>query len=182
MAKYVEDAWLETEVCCTCGMLFAMAADYQRRRRDDHATFYCPAGHAQHYDGISEVERLKLDLERKNAKLGAAVARASRIANERDQIARAHQKMRVRVANGVCPCCNRSFENLRMHMHSEHPDYGAPQTLRALREAFGLTQHQVAQEAGVRQVAYISNYERGRPVPAEAKQLLDEWVDRQVGA
>jgi hypothetical protein len=27
------------------------------------------------------------------------------------------------VANGVCPCCNRTFQNLARHMAGKHPDY-----------------------------------------------------------
>lgn len=179
MANYVEQAWMATENCCTCGMMFAVTLDFQRRRKDDHRSFYCPAGHQQHYQGATEAQRLKRELERKDAELTAARNRANRASAERDSVAKAHRKMRTRVANGVCPCCNRSFENLRNHMHSQHPEYGEQQTLYALRTAFGMTQHQVADEAGVRAVAYVSNYERGRPVPAEAKQKLDAWVEAQ---
>jgi hypothetical protein len=28
-----------------------------------------------------------------------------------------------RIGNGVCPCCNRSFTNLRRHMTTKHPEY-----------------------------------------------------------
>jgi hypothetical protein len=28
-----------------------------------------------------------------------------------------------RVASGVCPCCNRSFVNLRRHMKTQHPEF-----------------------------------------------------------
>jgi hypothetical protein len=30
-----------------------------------------------------------------------------------------------RVGNGVCPCCSRSFTNLKRHIRSKHPDYPA---------------------------------------------------------
>lgn len=30
-------------------------------------------------------------------------------------------------ACGVCPCCNRSFTNVRRHMTSQHPDYTIPE-------------------------------------------------------
>lgn len=32
-------------------------------------------------------------------------------------------KIKKRVSKGVCPCCNRSFENLKNHMESQHPEY-----------------------------------------------------------
>ena len=39
----------------------------------------------------------------------------------------------------------------------------------------------VAREAGVSE-PYVSNYERGRPVPVLAKQRLGMWVERQGAA
>ena len=35
-------------------------------------------------------------------------------------------KMRNRVGNGVCPCCNRTFVNLQRHMASKHPEMAHP--------------------------------------------------------
>lgn len=182
MAKYVETTWLETETCCNCGVVFAMPADFMRRRRDDHESFYCPSGHGQHYTGKTEAQRLKSELERRESELASARARSNELAEERDRIARSHQRMRTRVANGVCPCCNRSFENLRNHMKSQHPEFGEQQTLHALREAFGMTQQQVAEEAGVRHATNVSNYERGRPVSVWVKEALESWIERQGAA
>lgn len=182
MAKFIEETWLSTEICCNCGMVFAMPSDFQRRRRDDHKLLYCPSGHKQHYTGATEAQKLQRKLEQREAELSNAQARANHAAAQRDSIAKAHKKMRVRISNGVCPCCNRSFDNLRQHMKTQHADYGSPSTLLALRTAFGMTQHQVADEAGVRAVAYVSNYEHGRPVPVEAKRRLDDWVDRQAAS
>jgi hypothetical protein len=34
-------------------------------------------------------------------------------------------KVRRKVANGSCPCCNRHFENLQRHMQTKHPEYVA---------------------------------------------------------
>jgi len=32
-------------------------------------------------------------------------------------------RIKNRVANGVCPCCKRSFTDLRRHMETKHPKY-----------------------------------------------------------
>ena len=32
------------------------------------------------------------------------------------------EKQLKRVHNGVCPCCNRSFQNLQKHMKTKHPE------------------------------------------------------------
>lgn len=119
--------------CGTCGIVWAMPNDYLDTRRDDQQGWCCPNGHEFHYTGKSDKEKLReqLDAERD---------RAARLAAQRDQ-ARAeaeHERRSAaatrghltrkkrqldRVANGVCPCCNRSFANLGRHMKSKHPDF-----------------------------------------------------------
>jgi DNA repair exonuclease SbcCD ATPase subunit len=32
-------------------------------------------------------------------------------------------RIKNRASNGVCPCCNRTFQNLARHMHTKHPDF-----------------------------------------------------------
>jgi len=178
MATFVEGIRFETYTCSACGIPFALTADFVQRRRNDKATWYCPAGHGQVFRGNTEAQKLQAQLDATTRQLENARANVDRVRHERDAVAKAHRKMRVRVMNGVCPCCNRSFENLRRHMHDQHPDFGQPQTLRVLREAFGMTQGQVATEAGVH-ASYVSLYERGKPVPVEARDNLEWWLDRQ---
>lgn len=181
MSKFADNQWFEIIHCCNCGMAFAMTTEFQRRRLDDRKSFYCPAGHSQVYTGLSEAQRLKKELDQTTQRLERVEGQVATVRRERDHIAKAHKKMRVRVMNGVCPCCNRSFDNLRMHMETKHPDFGKEKTLRALRDAFGMTQGDVAAEAFTK-VAYVSNYERGKPVPVEARQRIDDWLESQAVA
>lgn len=118
---------LVVEDCCVCGIAFAMPKDMQARRRNDHAWFYCPAGHQQHYTGSTETERL-----RRRLKLTEDSERFYRdqAALERRRAA-AQKGQRTRVMNlitrGICPVagCRRNFTNVREHMASEHPDFHA---------------------------------------------------------
>lgn len=108
-----------TETCCACGVLFAMTVDFRTNRLRDREGFYCPNGHTQHYTGKTDAQKLEDAKARETAlrdQLSAAVheAESVRVALLRD---------RQRFANGVCPCCNRSFENVRRHMTTKHPDY-----------------------------------------------------------
>lgn len=117
---------LVVEHCCACGMAFAMSADYERRRRDDHRNFYCPAGHIQHYTGDTEEQRQRKRADRLERQLAnrdedLRATRASLIATKG-----VLTKTKRRVANGVCPCCTRTFANLQRHMANQHPDYAAP--------------------------------------------------------
>jgi len=99
--------------CANCGSVFGIADNLHRNLMETGATFYCPNGHAQHFTE-GEVERLKREL--------------SRAESERVYYKTQLTRTRNRVAAGVCPCCNRSFENLRRHMATKHKDFAAPET------------------------------------------------------
>lgn len=172
---YVGGVTLVTEECCKCGMTWAITQDFQRRRVEDHQTFYCPAGHPQVYTGPTETTKLKRELERSQQILEAEQARSRRLQDEASELFKAHKKMRTRIMNGVCPCCNRTFENLMRHMRSEH---ASEVTLRNIRLAYGMTQDTLAKEIGVK-MAYVSAFERDKPVPTYAKETIERWVLKQ---
>lgn len=176
-SHFVQGVTLETETCCACGVVFAMTADFMRRRREKQDWFYCPAGHAQHYTK-SEETRLREELSRAHRDIDRAKQAEAEQRTKVAQIAKSYNRVRQRIRNGVCPCCNRTFQNLANHMRTEHADYGDTKTLRALRLAFGLTQSQLASEAGVN-APYVSLYERGTDLPKWAANRLNEWVEKQ---
>lgn len=118
---------LVTEECCRCGTVFAFAEELREKCLQDHSRqFYCPNGHPQHYLGETEAERLKRNLK-------WAHTRAARIERERDraearrrgQLA-ANTRLKKRIANGVCPCCKRTFKDLARHMAGQHPEFAEP--------------------------------------------------------
>jgi len=176
MSQYVDGIEFVTEECCNCGILFAMTKDFQRRRLNDHKSFCCPSGHSQHYSGQTEGQKLRKQLERKQRQLEAESGRASLLEQQRNQLSKSYGKIRERVKNGVCPCCNRTFQNLLNHMRTEHPEFGSHEYLKSLRFAFGLTQQALGDEIGVPS-AYISLYERDRPVPQWANTSISEWLE-----
>lgn len=115
-----------TELCSYCGMPFALTSDYRERRIQDHRTFYCPDGHPQGYTGENDKERIarlqrEVELERRsreNAEMAREMEQQQRKAAEREL-----KRTKKRAANGVCPCCSRSFVQLQRHMASKHPEY-----------------------------------------------------------
>jgi DNA-binding XRE family transcriptional regulator len=180
VSKFVSGVEFVTEICCSCGMSFAMTTDFQRRRLKDREWFYCPSGHWQHYTGKSEEQKLREELERKQRVLESEQRKAITLQRQRDDVVRAHKRMRERVRNGVCPCCNRTFQNLMGHMRTEHPDFADSRSLKVMRSAFGLTQRAVAEEAGVLSI-YISLHENGKPVPTGADERINAWIERNSG-
>lgn len=122
--------------CCTeCGVSYAIADAYERRRRADHANFWCPNGHAQHYPQKNEAEKQRERAEKLERRLAnrdedLRSERASHASTRGRLTATKGQltKTRKRIANGVCPCCNRSFANVERHMAGQHPEYKASVT------------------------------------------------------
>lgn len=102
-----------------CGMDFAMTEDFYLHTKETGETWYCPKGHPRVWGGETttrQLERSQAQKRHLEDQLSAAVADAERT---RVELLRERQ----RFANGVCPCCNRSFENVRRHMKSQHPEY-----------------------------------------------------------
>lgn len=178
MAQFVDNEWLESMVCGKCGIHWAAPAHFLEERRSDGKTFWCPNGDPRVYRESTE-DKLKRELERKQQVIDAANARAATAEREKSTISKAHKRMRIRVMNGVCPCCDRTFQNLMKHMQTQHPDFAkTTKMLQTIRSAFGMTQGDVAKEAHVN-TNYVSLYERDKEVPAYAKARLDEWVEFQ---
>lgn len=129
--QYHETIVMETVTCCNCGMTFAMPERYKRKLVEEGGSFYCPAGHAQHF-ADPEVPRLKKEIEAAKRKAGQFEswykAEQSDHQHTRDRL-RATKgvltKTKKRIAHGVCPCCQRTFADLQRHMHGQHPDYVA---------------------------------------------------------
>ena len=109
--------------CASCGIQFGMPADYEQKRKEDGRRFYCPNGHDLVFG--SEIEKLKKELAREKERREQA-EREALTARQSAGRARAETKrIRTRVAAGMCPCCKRSFVQLRRHMATKHPDFRA---------------------------------------------------------
>lgn len=118
-----ERVTLISETCCNCGVVFAMSDQFQAVRMEDHGWFYCPAGHSQHYTDDNKADRERKRAEQAERELNDA---RTRLIQERDRHAATKKTLtqaKRRAAAAVCPCCNRSFVQLRRHLDTKHPDY-----------------------------------------------------------
>lgn len=123
---------LATVACCNCGVVFAMPADLRAKRVADKETFWCPNGHSQHFTGTSDADRAKkaerdlaqmrdvAESHRKMASHNAALALAAEDALKAEKAEAARLAKRAKA--GVCPCCNRTFRQLALHMKKQHPE------------------------------------------------------------
>jgi ATPase subunit of ABC transporter with duplicated ATPase domains len=114
----------EDEVCCNCGVEFA--SPVIAIRRNDGKSFYCPNGHSQSYRETEatklqkqlDQERQKREQAERETEWAKAEARTAR--TQETKAKNKLKKVVTRVNAGVCPHCNRTFQQLARHMQSKH--------------------------------------------------------------
>ena len=106
--------------CPACGVAFALPSDLIDSLRRSKERFYCPNGHGQSYSGPNAAEQevisLRLALQKELTDKGF-------ILSQLDRERREAKRLKRRITNGLCPCCNRSFADLRRHIATKHKDY-----------------------------------------------------------
>lgn len=114
---------VEAGDCIVCGIQIVLPQQFYRHRLKDHKSFHCVNGHIQQFCGETEEEKLRKIVAQKDERI--ALERKWREEAERKTSAARGQitKIKNRVGNGVCPCCNRTFQNLMQHMSTQHPDF-----------------------------------------------------------
>lgn len=120
--------------CYSCGVTFGLEQSYQQTKRNNHSSFYCPNGHAQHYPGKTEqekeIERLKQEVRNVTVSRDYHRDRAEEKQREAETAKRSAAasrgvvtRIKKRITKGVCPCCRRYFRDLHQHMQGQHPDW-----------------------------------------------------------
>ena len=127
-----------TTSCCSLTQGIPRS-QYDRCKNRGTRFYCCNCGGTQVFL-TTENAKLKKQLKQVEADLLRSKTQTDTVRAQRNRVKRAHDKMRYRVKNGVCPCCNRAFESLWNHIRKEHPEFGDDKTLRQFREAYGMTQ------------------------------------------
>lgn len=110
---------------CWCGIRLAIPEnlyDFAQVSDPGKVAIHCPLGHEFVYNNN------RLGKERERAERAERRATAERELREHTEHKLRAQKgattkARKRHAAGVCPCCRRTFQNVRRHMSTQHPDY-----------------------------------------------------------
>lgn len=119
------------EECGVCGVTFTVPERVYNYRRRKGGFNFCPNGHQW---GWSEGTEKRDELRAERDRLKQAVAqRDDEVRHEREMREHAERrtaaakgqitKLKKRASAGVCPCCNRTFQNLARHMKTKHPEY-----------------------------------------------------------
>lgn len=117
--------------CWKCKERFGLADETEAMLRRSGKSFCCPWGHEAVFSPApTEAEKLRKELDaerrrRQSAEQSIEYQRQMRQQAERSASAYKGQatKLRKRTKAGVCPCCNRTFQQLARHMASQHPNF-----------------------------------------------------------
>ena len=108
---------------CWCGIALAIPKDlYQHARQDAKNAVYCPLGHEFVFGNTYKMQLTQAEERLAEEQRRVRATRDLLAAEERSHTAtKGHlTRVRRRVEHGVCPHCNRSFQDLRRHMRSKH--------------------------------------------------------------
>lgn len=108
--------------CCSCAMRFAVPEQWNAKRRETKAEFFCPNGHRQAYTE-SEADRLRRERDRLKQDAARLEDELSSERRQREDAERKAKRLQRKAAAAECPCCSRTFGNLRAHMARKHPEF-----------------------------------------------------------
>lgn len=123
------DTNLSETTCGTCGIIFAIPTVFHQERKDTGGDFYCPNGHCLVYreTRMDQLQRRLNHLKQNEACLQDCIKEESQRANAAERRSSAFKgqitRLKKRGSAGICPCCNRSFINMKRHMATKHPDW-----------------------------------------------------------
>ena len=123
-----------TVTSCWCGIPFAIPDNlYSWLHKDAKNHCHCPMGHEMIFSNTLKEQLEQAQADRDAARRREAATRSLLNTEERSHAAtRGHltraKKQVHRAEHGVCPHCNRSFQNLARHMASKHEHEVVPGT------------------------------------------------------
>lgn len=112
--------------CGVCGQVYGIERGTYFHLKTSGQTFYCTNGHPRVFTKTpveDENDRIRLERDRLRQSV-AELEDARALAERRASAARGQvTRLKNRAANGVCPCCSRSFANLHRHMQTKHAGF-----------------------------------------------------------
>jgi predicted nucleic acid-binding Zn-ribbon protein len=115
--------------CPVCCIHYAAPRAMFDMRNADEGPWYCPNGHRLVFTesafSKAKTERDQLRRERDQLKQNEAYLEQTLADTARERTALKGQvtKLHKRIGAGVCPCCTRSFTDLKRHMASKHAGF-----------------------------------------------------------
>lgn len=123
LATLTREIKLNVWECSCCHIPVALTADHENQLRTHGGTFFCPSGHIQSWHGNTEVDRLRAKLAEQTRTASQMAERARAAELSEHAAVQEVKRIKTRAKAGVCPCCNRTFQQLARHMTTKHPGY-----------------------------------------------------------
>ena len=115
---------LTTVVCGECGGAYAIAQRFHRYCYEHGTGWNCPYCRTRWgFFGTTEAERKREKRKRAERTLDEVKAELQYTEHRRRGEKAAKTRLQKRAKAGVCPCCSRSFKQLRQHMARMHPAF-----------------------------------------------------------
>ncbi len=117
------EAALQTKTCPVCFINYAAPELLFEKKLEKKDNWFCPNGHSLVFTGETEAEKLAKEVARLKSEVewqkGRVALKAKDVIAQKGLAAKAKNKL-ARVEKGVCPKCNRSFQNVARHMQTQH--------------------------------------------------------------
>jgi len=114
---------LEKEECGYCGGIYAISNNFIERRKEKGGSWYCPYCGSKWHFTKTEIQKLEEKLQNTKNLLACEISRHDQTKASLNGYKSANTRLKNRASKGICPCCNRYFENLHKHMETKHPNY-----------------------------------------------------------
>ena len=111
--------------CSECAINYYFPEKWCKTAHEKKLGWKCPNGHGQVFGGETEATKLRRERDRLAQRIAEKDDEIKSLEGRRRAAVGQITKIKNRVGHGVCPCCNRTFENLARHMTSKHPTFTA---------------------------------------------------------
>jgi hypothetical protein len=115
--------------CPECACAYYFPEKWCTNAADDKKSWKCPNGHGQQFTSSPlETARRERDIAKQQLARAEQEAAAERRRAEAAQ--QETKRLKKRTAAGTCPCCQRTFSNMSIHMRKQHPEFVAENVVR----------------------------------------------------
>lgn len=121
--------------CGSCGVIHYIPKTMYDTCYREGGFWHCPNGHSRGWaNGAEKTEIANLRRERDRLQQRIAEKDDDLLHKDREIAAQkgVMTKLKKRASAGTCPCCQRTFQNMAVHMKKQHPDFASKPDLKVV--------------------------------------------------
>ena len=109
--------------CGGCAGTYAINERFRQECHTQGKFWHCPYCDTLWGYGEGELARVKRQLEEQRKLKDQERLWREKAEHQTRAVRGVVTKLKKRAANGICPCCKRTFAQLARHMATKHPEY-----------------------------------------------------------